>query len=126
MFGRVGKNSNIFSQTSTSFCNIISRQRLYIMMLGRQCPKMLCSAVFEEEEWQAIYVVVHRKPPPKKPPDLNSMVMMVASLGGFLCRKGDGFPGPKAVWIGLQRTRDFVIAIEAQNASMEFKQKRCG
>ena len=29
MFGRVGKNSNIFSQTSTSFCNIISRQRLY-------------------------------------------------------------------------------------------------
>lgn len=109
---------------------IVAWRVLYIMMLGRRCPEMPCSAVFEEEEWQAVYVVVHRKPPPKKPPDMNSMVMMVASLGGFLCRKSDGFPGPKTVWIGLQRTKDFVIAIEAQKASMKVnmkaKQKRCG
>jgi hypothetical protein len=37
----------------------------------------------------------------------------MARLGGYLARKGDGPPGPKAIWIGLQRTRDFVIAIRA-------------
>mgnify|MGYP003575637702 FL=1 len=41
---------------------------------------------------------------------------MVAGLGGYLGRKGDGPPGTKAIWIGLQRTRDFVIALEALEA----------
>jgi hypothetical protein len=33
-----------------------------------------------------------------------------------LARKGDGPPGPKAIWIGLQRVRDFVLALEAREA----------
>jgi hypothetical protein len=45
------------------------------------------------------------------------MVRMVASFGGFLNRKGDGFPGPQSLWIGPQRTRDFVLALEAQRAA---------
>jgi hypothetical protein len=44
------------------------------------------------------------------------MVRMVASLGGFLNRKSDGFPGPKTLWIGLQRVADFVLALEAQRS----------
>jgi hypothetical protein len=31
---------------------------------------------------------------------------MVASLGGFLGRKGDGEPGTKSLWLGLQRLDD--------------------
>jgi hypothetical protein len=27
-------------------------------------------------------------------------------LGGFLARKGDGEPGVKTIWIGLQRVTD--------------------
>lgn len=42
------------------------------------------------------------------------MVHMIASLGGFLVRKSDGFPGPQTLWIGLQRAADFVLAMEAQ------------
>ena len=34
-------------------------------------------------------------------------------IGGFLNRKCDGFPGPQSIWVGLQRTRDFVLALEA-------------
>jgi hypothetical protein len=37
---------------------------------------------------------------------------MLAKLGGFLGRKHDGFPGPKAIWIGLQRLRDSMWAIQ--------------
>ena len=64
-----------------------------------------------------VYIVVHRCQPPQIPPNLNDIIRMIASLGGFLGRKGDGFPGPQAIWIGLQRNRDFVIALEAQNAA---------
>lgn len=98
---------------------IIAWRILYLTMLGRFCPDMPCSSVFEEEEWHAVYVVTHRVPPPKIPPDLNTMIRMIAGLGGFLNRKGDGFPGPQPIWIGLQRTRDFVIAMEALNASRD-------
>ena len=36
-----------------------------------------------------------------------------AGFGGFLGRKHDGEPGPQSIWIGLQRTGDFVLTLEA-------------
>jgi hypothetical protein len=62
------------------------------------------------------YLVTQRKSPPSEPPSLDTMVRMVAGLGGFLNRKSDGFPGPKTLWIGLQRIPDFVLALEAQRS----------
>ena len=44
------------------------------------------------------------------------MIRMIASLGGFLNRKNDGYPGPQTIWLGMQRNIDFAIAMEAQNA----------
>ena len=38
------------------------------------------------------------------------MLGLVASLGGYLGRKHDGPPGPQALWIGLQRMRDYATA----------------
>ena len=85
-------------------------------MLGRECPELPCDVVFAEEEWHAVYIVTKRCPPPDTPPSLDEMVRMIAGFGGFLNRKSDGFPGPQTLWIGLQRTRDFVLALEAQQA----------
>lgn len=96
---------------------IIAWRILAMTMLGRCCPDMACTSVFDEEEWRAVYVVVHRCPPPKTPPTLNEMIRMIASLGGFLNRKNDGDPGVKTIWTGLQRVKDFVIAMEALDAS---------
>ena len=90
---------------------------LYMTMFGRHCPEMPCTAVFEDEEWRAVYIVVHRQPPPVIPPNLDTMIKMIAGLGGFLNRKKDGFPVPQTIWIGLQRAKDFVVAMEALNAS---------
>jgi hypothetical protein len=47
---------------------------------------------------------------------MDQIIRMVASYGGFLNRKSDGFPGPQTIWIGLQSCRDFVLGIEAQRA----------
>jgi hypothetical protein len=42
-------------------------------MLGRECPEMPCDVVFEEAEWQAVYLVTQRQPPPDTPPSLDRM-----------------------------------------------------
>ena len=36
------------------------------------------------------------------------MTRSVATLGGFLGRKGDGEPGTQTLWLGLQRLDDIV------------------
>lgn len=103
-------------EPALAFYMIIAWRVLYLTMLGRECPEMPCDTVFADEEWKAVYLVTQRKPPPEQPPSLDTMVRMVASLGGFLNRKSDGFPGPKTLWIGLQRIPDFVLALQAQRA----------
>ena len=42
--------------------------------------------------------------------DLQELARMIAEMGGYLNRKHDGPPGPKTMWIGLQRMRDFAAA----------------
>jgi hypothetical protein len=103
-------------EPALAFYMIIAWRVLYLTMLGRECPEMPCDTVFADEEWQAVYLVTQRTLPPDTPPSLDTMVRMVASLGGFLNRKGDGFPGPKTLWIGLQRIPDFVLALDAQRS----------
>jgi hypothetical protein len=106
-------------EPALAFYMIIAWRVLYLTMLGRECPEMSCDVVFAEEEWQAVYLVTERKPPPDEPPSLDTMVRMVAGLGGFLNRKRDGFPGPQTIWIGLQRAADFVLALDAQRSAGE-------
>jgi hypothetical protein len=106
-------------EPALAFYMIIAWRVLYLTMLGRECPEMPCDVVFDTAEWQAVYLVTERKPPPDTPPSLDRMVRMVAGLGGFLDRKCDGFPGPQTLWIGLQRTADFVLALDAQRSATE-------
>jgi hypothetical protein len=103
-------------EPALAFYMIIAWRVLFLTMLGRECPNMPCDTVFANEEWRAVYLVTQRKPPPEQPPSLDTMVRLVATLGGFLNRKADGPPGPKTLWIGLQRVPDFVLALDAQRS----------
>ncbi|MEZ5581560.1 MAG: IS4 family transposase [Candidatus Competibacteraceae bacterium] len=98
---------------------IIAWRILYLTVLGRTCPELPCDAVFADQEWHAAYIVTYRQPPPETPPSLNEMIGMIAAFGGFLNRKGDGFPSSESLWIGLTRCHDFVIALQAQRALLE-------
>ena len=40
-------------------------------------------------------------------------------LGGFLARKGDGEPGVKTLWIGLQRVMDFAAGVRFMRDSAD-------
>jgi hypothetical protein len=96
---------------------IVAWRVLYLTRLGRTVPDLSCEVAFSPQEWQAAYLVSKRQKPPTQPPRLQEIITLIAGLGGYLARKGDGPPGPKALWIGLQRVRDFALALEARDAS---------
>ena len=106
---------------------IVAWRVMYVLMLGRECPEMPCDLVFSEDEWKAVYAIVRQEPPPSNAPTMQTLIYMIASLGGHLGRTCDGPPGPKAMWIGIQRMRDLALAWHtfgpAKPASR--KQKRC-
>ncbi len=91
---------------------IVAWRILYLTMLGRHCPELSSDLVFAEKEWKSVYAVTKRKKPPKEAPKLNTMIKMIASLGGYLDRKHDAEPGPQVMWLGIQRMRGFAIAWE--------------
>jgi hypothetical protein len=96
---------------------IIAWRILHLVTWGRECPDLPCEVVFDPEEWQAAWIVAHRCPPPATPPKLSDRVRLIAGFGGFLGRKHDGHPGPKAIWEGMQKVRAFAIAFEARKAA---------
>jgi hypothetical protein len=79
----------------------------HLTKLGRETPDVPCSVYFEEAQWKALVTFVTKNPTPaEKPPTLREAIRMVAVLGGFLGRKGDGEPGTQLLWLGLQRLDD--------------------
>ena len=81
-----------------------------LMRLGRSCPNLNAQLMFEPDEWQAAYIL-NRQKLPNTPPRLNEVLRLVARLGEFLARKGDGEPGVKTIWLGIQRIFDFAAGI---------------
>ena len=81
-----------------------------LMRLGRSCPELDAALMFEPDEWRAAYIL-NKEKIPDKTPTLNAVVRLIARLGGFLARKGDGEPGVKTIWLGMQRIIDFAAGI---------------
>lgn len=89
---------------------VIAWRILYLTHLGRTCPDMPCSCVFEEEEWKAACAVVRRKNQKSTgEPTLSEFIGIIGKLGGHLGRKSDGPPGPQSIWQGMARVRDFAL-----------------
>ena len=89
---------------------IVAWRVMYALMMGRACPEASCELIFSEDEWKAVYTVAAQAPPPETPPTIEEMVYLIASLGGHLGRTHDGPPGPKTMWIGMQRMTDLALA----------------
>ena len=86
---------------------VVAWRVFHLAKLGREAPHLPCTVFFEEAEWKALTMFVDKLPtPPDQPPNLHTAMRMLASLGGFLGRKGDGEPGTKSLWLGLQRLND--------------------
>jgi hypothetical protein len=86
---------------------VVAWRILHLTKLGREHPDVPCTVYFSEMEWKALLTYINRSAVlPSEPPTLREATRMVASLGGFLGRKGDGEPGTQTLWLGLQRLDD--------------------
>jgi hypothetical protein len=82
---------------------VVAWRIFHLSKLGREVPDVACTVFFEEFEWKALHTHITKTPvPPAEPPTLREALRMVATLGGFLGRKGDGEPGTTTLWRGLQ------------------------
>lgn len=75
----------------------------WITYQARETPDLPCTLILEDHEWKILCREVNGiSRLPKKPPTLKQAVVLIARLGGFLARKGDGAPGVKTLWRGLR------------------------
>ena len=89
---------------------IIVWRILHLVARGRDCPNLPYDAVLDPR---------NGGPPDHgpalqacpAPPSPGEMVRLIAGFGGFLGRKCDGYPGPKALWEGMQKVQAFAIGI---------------
>lgn len=82
--------------------SILSVRILGMTYLARQHPEEPCALFLEEEEWKVLYCIANRTSRvPQTAPTIQEAVSYLAKLGGFLGRKGDGEPGVKVIWKGL-------------------------
>lgn len=89
--------------------SVVAWRLLWITYLARMEPEISCEVCLEPDEWQALACDrLGGRVPPKQPPTLGQAVLWIARLGGFLARRGDGFPGVKTIWRGLSRLADLV------------------
>lgn len=89
---------------------VVAWRIAFLMRMGRNCPDLDAALFFEPDEWRGAYILNGKKPPAASP-RLNDVIRLIARLGGFLGRKGDGEPGVKTIWLGLQRVTDFAVGL---------------
>ena len=93
--------------------SIVATRLLWLTYQARETPEAPCTVVLRESEWKALYVAKHKSTSlPKHPPNLQTAVLWIAKLGGFLGRKHDGNPGLKVLWKGLRRLEDLTTMWE--------------
>jgi hypothetical protein len=86
---------------------IVAWRLLWLTYAARRDQDGPCDEVLEPEEWQVLQAHSGQQPT-AAPPRLREAVGLVARLGGFLGRRGDGAPGVRVLWRGLGRLEDLV------------------
>lgn len=83
---------------------VVAWRIYYLTMLGRETPDKSCTVFLKDVEWKALYCYANKTPVvPDVPPSIHQAVFMIAAMGGYLGRKGDGFPGTQTLWRGLEK-----------------------
>jgi hypothetical protein len=77
------------------------------MPLRRTLADLPADLLFEDDEWRAAFIL-NKKAALKTVPALNTVIRLIAQLGGFLGRKSDGEPGAKTIWLGMRDVAVFV------------------
>lgn len=100
---------------------VVAVHLLSLVWQARISPALPVDGWLERDEWEVLTVhAAGGGAPPEHAPATGEAVRMIARLGGFLGRKGDGDPGPEVLWRGLAKLRTLAEAWRA------FKATSCG
>ena len=91
---------------------VVAWRITYLMRLGRTCPDLDATLFLFADEIRGTYLLA-KLPKPKQAPRLNEVIRLIAQLGGFLGRKGDGEPGVKPTWRGLDQVMTAAQTLKA-------------
>jgi hypothetical protein len=80
---------------------IVAWGLLWLTYQARRRPEEPWTAILDGTQ-QEVLLRHFRLPPDGPPPTLQEAVRLVARLGGFLNRRGDGEPGVQCLWRGWQ------------------------
>jgi len=90
---------------------VVAVRLLAMVWQARVNPEESCASWLAREEWEALSVHgAGGGAAPERAPSNQEAVGMIAKLGGFLGRKGDGAPGPEVLWRGLAKLRTLTEA----------------
>jgi hypothetical protein len=81
---------------------VVAWRVAYLMRKGRTCPDLDAALFFDPDEICGAHLLTELTMP-ATPPTLNEVVRLIAKIGGFLGRRGDGEPGVKTIWKGLDQ-----------------------
>ena len=95
-----------------AFYMSVAARIMFLSKIEKICADLSADVIFSPFEWKAVYMAIHRKKPPKDPLSLGEMITCIAQLGGYLNRKSDPPPGPKALWTGLEAMRMLALGLE--------------
>jgi hypothetical protein len=63
-----------------------------------------CEEYFDPSEWKPVYMVAKKtRQLPKQAPTMNDFMLLLAKMGGYLNKKGQGPPGSTTIWRGMRK-----------------------
>jgi IS4 transposase len=93
---------------------IVAWQVQMLTHVSRAEPDACCEDYVEAVQWQPLWLLSHpEKSLPESAPSIHEVMMMVARMGGYIKRKGQGPPGTNVVWRGMRRLEILTMAYAA-------------
>lgn len=84
--------------------SVVALRLLRLTYLARRAPDTAGLTELTATEWQVLQATVPTlRDPMGSQPTIRAVIHAIAGLGGFIGRTGDGEPGVKTLWRGLQQ-----------------------
>ncbi|MDR0374523.1 MAG: hypothetical protein LBH85_02230 [Treponema sp.] len=97
-------------------CSVIAVFIMSLTYMARIHPRLPRAALFEDEEWKTLYRAANRtKKAPHRPYAIKQAADYIGWLGWPKRAPGDGPPGVKTVWTGLQKFYTLLVYREFFN-----------
>ena len=94
----------------------VSCRIMFLLKVDNLYPNISCELIFTHFEWKSVYMAINKQRVPEAPPPLREIIICIAKLGGYLNRTNDPPPGPKAMWIGIQKMHMLALGFELSDS----------